>query len=183
YSHCIGNAATEQRPIDDVLDNNSYDQIDSDRVDDITSSTQISRHDKILYYASYIHHFGISSEEVSMMEDLMTVLYGFPPPITYHTDINSLQQSLLKTFEITKHYFCGMCKQKLDGPLEKCQRKGCPLQRRRIKRTKRSDRVEVQVMNVRPQVEDIICENLASIVRFHQRLHNSEVMIVEGIIR
>ncbi|EYB81442.1 hypothetical protein Y032_0384g412 [Ancylostoma ceylanicum] len=42
----------------------------------------LSIHDRILYYAMYAQHFGLSGEEIKRMEELMHVIYGSPPPIT-----------------------------------------------------------------------------------------------------
>ncbi|KAL6737908.1 hypothetical protein Aduo_011511 [Ancylostoma duodenale] len=47
-----------------------------------TDTANLSIHDRILYYAMYVQHFGLSGEEIKRMEELMHVIYGSSPPIT-----------------------------------------------------------------------------------------------------
>ncbi|EYC41538.1 hypothetical protein Y032_0565g13 [Ancylostoma ceylanicum] len=46
----------------------------------------ISTSSRVLYYAMYVQHFGLSNEEINAMERLMTVIYGTPPPISWFFD-------------------------------------------------------------------------------------------------
>ncbi|RCN26080.1 hypothetical protein ANCCAN_28199 [Ancylostoma caninum] len=123
----------------------------------------------------FIQHHGLSTEEVKHLEELMRVLYGTPPPITYDGHVRQLEKCVLDVYNRKRYFFCGACNGRLNQWKDQCEKRDCPLYRVRIKRIKSVERIEVHVLNVIPQISDVLIEYATSIIEFHRHIHQNAV--------
>ncbi|RCN39207.1 hypothetical protein ANCCAN_14874, partial [Ancylostoma caninum] len=131
----------------------------------------MSIYERTLYYGMYVQHFGLSLEEIKRMEDLMGVLYGTPPPITYEGHVTKLYNSVLREYDRERYYFCCMCNEAMQVDQTACENEGCRIYGLSIKRAKRMQRIEVHVINMVPQLCDLLVQHVRSILEEHERLH------------
>ncbi|VDM66995.1 unnamed protein product, partial [Strongylus vulgaris] len=127
--------------------------------------------DRILYYAMYVQHFGLSLEEILRMEDLMSVIYGISPPITYNRHVVPFNSEALEEYDRKRDYFCCACEEKLNELRDECGNSACKLYRVSIKRAKGVQRIEVHVLNMIPQLSDVILKEIKQIIDVHGSLH------------
>ncbi|VDP02421.1 unnamed protein product [Heligmosomoides polygyrus] len=128
--------------------------------------------DKVLYYAMYVLHFGLSKEEIARMESLMQVLYGVAPSVHFEHDVETFIQDKLRLHDHTAYYYCSNCNTMLNGSTGVCPKVECPLYGVNVKRAKASQRVEVHVLNTIPQLEDVIADHFQEILEVHHQIHH-----------
>ncbi|VDK45425.1 unnamed protein product [Cylicostephanus goldi] len=135
----------------------------------------MSLQEKVLYYAMFILHFGLSDEEIKRMEELMEVLYGTAPPISvYEQHVRQLYRNLLNDYNRKRYFFCTACGYPLREWRNLCENVGCALYRVCIKRAKSVQRTEIHVLNIVPQLIDSITNQIEQIINFHRNLHEAE---------
>ncbi|RCN34069.1 hypothetical protein ANCCAN_20090 [Ancylostoma caninum] len=122
----------------------------------------------------YIQHFGLSNEEISRMEELMAVLYGAPPPISYHGHVESLYQEILHDYDNHRYFFCSSCSESMAESRNACDNEECSIRGQNIKRAKKMQRIEVQVISSIPQLSDVLVRDIEKIIEMHARLHRRE---------
>ncbi|KAL6735327.1 hypothetical protein Aduo_005779 [Ancylostoma duodenale] len=119
----------------------------------------------------YIHHFGLSDEEIARMEQLMTVIDGMNPPISYKVHVANLNRTTLQQYNRQRYYFCCACSEGMTENQLACENRSCSIYGLNIKRAKRMQRVEVHVMNVIPQLSEVLARDIEKIIASHQSLH------------
>ncbi|EYC41539.1 hypothetical protein Y032_0565g13 [Ancylostoma ceylanicum] len=87
----------------------------------------ISTSSRVLYYAMYVQHFGLSNEEINAMERLMTVIYGTPPPISYAGHVTSLNSDILEEYNRQRYYFCSSCSGSMSQQQVACENRACTI--------------------------------------------------------
>ncbi|KAL6723321.1 hypothetical protein Aduo_018339 [Ancylostoma duodenale] len=118
--------------------------------------------DRILFYSMYVNRFGLSDEEVKRMEQLMELLYGFPP----------------RTWEpycTRRTLLCNGCDSTLSGIRDLCRNSECALYiirnvvcfGKNLKRTKEL----LFVISVIPQLSDILPGKIRGIIELHRSIH------------
>ncbi|RCN52586.1 hypothetical protein ANCCAN_01285 [Ancylostoma caninum] len=101
-----------------VADYNANEDVGGEMMteDDRSGEDHIAADDRVLYYAIYVQHFGLSKEEILGMENLMEVIYGTPPPISYERDVTNRCEELLRPYKRERYMFCVKCSSQLRSP-------------------------------------------------------------------
>ncbi|CAJ0605580.1 unnamed protein product [Cylicocyclus nassatus] len=140
----------------------------------LESRQDLQRSDRLLCYAAYILLFGLSAVQINYLEQMMKFLYENDPPISHH-DIESYFEGILQTYNITISYFCSSCTNLMESSQTQCENPMCAIYRQNIKRAKRMQRTEVHLIDLKPQLEDILRENIGKIIHLHEYLHRHRV--------
>ncbi|KAL6723669.1 hypothetical protein Aduo_018648 [Ancylostoma duodenale] len=150
-----------------------YDSVESngDAPQEAESARMLTQ-ERIVYYAMYVQHFGLSDEEVAHMEQLMAVIYGAPPSISYNVHVANFNQALLQEYNRQRYFFCCACNENQVA----CGNRSCSIYGLNIKRAKRMQRVEVHVMNFIPQLPEVLVRDVEKIIASHQSLHEHRVL-------
>ncbi|WKY05868.1 hypothetical protein Q1695_006239 [Nippostrongylus brasiliensis] len=142
--------------------------------DDPAVDEEMAFHERVVYYASSLEHFSFSDQEIECMERMMSVVYGMAPPIRYRSHVRPMIQDVLREYDHRIHYFCNSCSGLLDGRFGLCTNINCPLFRVDVNRAKHSQRAEVHLVNIVPQLENVISAHFGEPVHVHARIHDEE---------
>ncbi|CAJ0600325.1 unnamed protein product [Cylicocyclus nassatus] len=171
------------------FDTNVYDQergdspptqMQAETIEDVQEDVQetldyknMPFNDRVLFYADYIQQCGLSNEGVKLLEQLMAVIFGTLPPIKYTSHVVPLNKNILQQYQHKKTYFCYSCGDMLHHWRDKCANAMCSLYRVAIKRAKGVQRVEVHVLDMIPQLSDLMMKEITNIIDFHRTLHEN----------
>ncbi|CAJ0607586.1 unnamed protein product [Cylicocyclus nassatus] len=128
-------------------------------------------YERVIYYAMYVLLFALSEEEITRMEYLMAVIYGTPPPISYHVHVRKLNKQLLQEYRRDRYFFCSSCNGEMHGGQVACQNNSCGIRGISTKRAKLTQRIEVHPVNIIPQLSDVLTSNFEQILHKHEEIH------------
>ncbi|RCN38173.1 hypothetical protein ANCCAN_15917, partial [Ancylostoma caninum] len=81
----------------------------------------------------------------------------------------------LEVYKRKRYFFCGSCNAHLREWRDLCENEQCSLYRLvdhvSIKRTKSTQRIEVHVVNIIPQLSDVLIDHVRGIIAFHRSIH------------
>lgn len=157
-------------------------QIDSD----ISSGTEQENEDvsneinekedyRVLCYTNFVISEGLSEKTVKRMEALMTVLYNFPPPVTYSHIKKKLNALCNKTIKEV-HYYCHSCGLKKKEKNFKC---GCC----ELMSTNLSDTVTLVTCDYEFQLRSFLKHHGNEIIDAHRGIHSKNETFKDNDIR
>ncbi|VDP08778.1 unnamed protein product [Heligmosomoides polygyrus] len=149
---------------------------DQDQEQECSSSSAACMKHWYMYMSNFKLHFGLSNNLTSFIDHLHRVRSREAelPRTSFKKEFRDFLADALRRYDHAAFYFCNACDGLLTTPNDLCESAACRIYKVAPKRSKRSRRTSVNLVNVKRQLELVLARTINVLVGVHEKIHTAQ---------